>query len=92
MADDELKIVTTTSTAGEADIVVGRLREDGIRAIPRSATGYGSRRGWNGSCDVLVSERDLERARELLKADEGAFSDEELTRLSEQAAREAEQT
>jgi hypothetical protein len=37
---------------------------------------------------VYVEERDLDRAREALEADEG-FSDEELARLSDEAGRAA---
>ena len=41
-----------------------------------------------GARDVFVSARDLDRAHEVLKADEGSFSDEELGRVSEEAGQE----
>jgi hypothetical protein len=83
-----IKILTSVSTTAEADIIVALLQEAGIHVIPQRATG-GPEWGFSGARDVWVEESDLERAREVLKADEGAFSDEELTRLSEEAGREA---
>jgi hypothetical protein len=38
----------------------------------------------------MVEAKDLERARAVLASDEGTFSDEQLTRLSEEAGREAD--
>jgi hypothetical protein len=80
MADEEneLKIVARASSAAEAVMVCGRLTEAGIRTM-RGAGRWGSGR------DVYVKEQDLERSREVLKADEGGFSEEELARLSDEA-------
>jgi hypothetical protein len=40
------------------------------------------------SRDIYVRSADLERAREVLKADEGGFDEDELARLSEEAGKE----
>jgi hypothetical protein len=87
---DELKVVRSVGSEAEANIVVSRLREDGIEAIDKGGAIADAYRG-AGPRDVYVSEKDLDRARELLKDDENAFTDEELARLSEQAGREAEE-
>jgi hypothetical protein len=90
MADEkrELKIVTTVGSAPEAALVCGRLTEAGIRAMQQRGGG-GGRWGAGGARDVYVEEQDLGRAREVLKADKGGFSDEELALLSEEAGRAA---
>jgi hypothetical protein len=82
MADEKhyLKIVTTVGSAPEAALVCGRLTEAGIRAVQR-----GGQWSARGARDVNVEEHDLDRARAVLKADEGGFSEEELARLSEEA-------
>jgi hypothetical protein len=69
-------------------LVIALLEEAGIHTIPQRSIG-GPEFGLSGARDVWVEEDDLERAREVLKASEGSISDEELTRLSEQAGREA---
>jgi hypothetical protein len=84
----EIRIVASLAGETEADIVVSRLRAAGIEAMPQRKLG-GPEYGSLGSHDVYVNVRDLERARALLATDEEPFSDEELTRLSEQAYREA---
>jgi hypothetical protein len=47
-------------------------------------------RNWNTSRsrDIYVRAADLERAREVLKAGEGDFDEDELARLSEEAGKE----
>ncbi len=85
---ENLSIVTSVTTQQEAELICSRLAEAGIRAMPRLSTGGGAWRG-TGGCDVCVEEHTLERAREVLAADEGAISDEELARLSEEAGRQA---
>jgi hypothetical protein len=59
--------LTTVSSQGEADVICGMLRAAGIRCGSREATG-----SWTGSMasglwtEILVAEKDLEAARELL--------------------------
>jgi hypothetical protein len=85
-----IKILTSVASTAEADMVIALLSEAGIQTMPQRSIG-GPEFGLSGARDVYVEEDDLERAREVLKASEGAVSDEELTRLSEQAGREANQ-
>lgn len=82
MADEknELKILTSAGSAVEAAIVCGRLTDAGIPTM----RGPGGRWGAAGR-DVYVKKQDLDRAREVLKADEEGFSEEELARLSQEA-------
>ncbi|MGP0101014.1 MAG: putative signal transducing protein [Solirubrobacteraceae bacterium] len=86
---ENLEIVTSVSSEPEAEMIRSLLAEAGIQAILQRSTGSGPWRGGYGGCDVYVEAHDLDRAREVLKADEGSVSDEELTRLSEEAGREA---
>ena len=81
---DALKIVTSVTSEPEAELVCERLSAAGISAIAQRTIG-GPEWGYSGARDVFVGEQDLERAREVLSADEGSFSDEELGRLSEEA-------
>jgi uncharacterized protein with PIN domain len=85
---EDLKIVTTVSNEAEAEMVAERLSEAGIRHMSRTASG-GIRLGAAAARDVYVEERDLDRAREVLKVDEG-FSDDELARLSDEAGEAAQ--
>jgi hypothetical protein len=73
---NDLKILTTATDAMQETLMVGRLSEAGIRL-----------RG-GGPRNVFVKAADLERARAVLKADEGGFDEDELARLSEEAGRE----
>ncbi|MGO9488346.1 MAG: putative signal transducing protein [Solirubrobacteraceae bacterium] len=84
---EEVKIVATVANEAEAEMVAERLSEAGIEHMSRLASG-GIRLGAAAARDVYVQAKDLDRALEVLKIDEG-FSDEELARLSEQAGREA---
>jgi len=84
---DELKVVMTVSSEAEAAMVCERLLEAGIHALYQRTIG-GPEWGASGARDVFVMERDLDRARETLKADESGVSDEELARLSDEAGRE----
>jgi hypothetical protein len=83
---DALKIVTSVASEPEAELVIERLQAAGIGAIAQRTIG-GPQWGFSGARDVFVEEEDLERAHEVLSADEGSFSDEELGRLSEEAVR-----
>jgi Putative prokaryotic signal transducing protein len=79
MAED-LEIVTTVNNDLEAAVVCGRLSEADIHCIQQPSGRGGA---WNpaGARDVCVAAKDLDRAREVLKADE--ISEEELTREEE---------
>lgn len=72
----------------QADLIVGRLAQIGIAAVSQLSLSN-PELGSSGGRMVYVEERDMERARELLAVEEPPFNDEELTRLSEQAGREA---
>ena len=88
MAEDELKIVATASNEPEAELIRIRLLEAGIQATERRAIG-GPEWGTSGARYLMVHERDLARARELLDSDTG-ISEEELARQSEEAGADAE--
>jgi hypothetical protein len=83
-ASGVLKILTSVRSEPEAALVSARLSEAGIQAIYRRTIG-GPEWGVSGARDVYVEEQDLVRARELLKADEGA-SEAELADLSDAAS------
>jgi regulator of sirC expression with transglutaminase-like and TPR domain len=87
---DELKIVTTVASEAEAELVRERLSAADIQAISQRTIG-GPEWGFSGARDVFVSARDLDRAHEVLKADEGSFSDDELARLSDEAGRQVDE-
>ena len=76
-------MVTSVSSEPEAALISARLSEAGIQAISQRSIG-GPEWGVSGARDIYVDERDLVRARELLKADEGV-SEDELTDLSDAA-------
>jgi hypothetical protein len=84
---DALKLLTSVASTPEAEMICERLSAEGIGAISQRSIG-GPEWGFSGGRDVFVDEQDLERAREVLSADEGSFSDEELGRLSEEAVQE----
>jgi hypothetical protein len=84
--DNDLKIVAS-ATQTEADIIMGRLSDAGIRSMHSpSLGGYG--RGMPQTLQVYVNAKDLERARAVLKEDEGGFNEDELARLSEEAGKQ----
>jgi hypothetical protein len=84
---EELRSVTTVGSEAEAEIVRERLLAEGIHAITQRTIGS-VEWGPSGARSVMVDAGDLERARALLASEEGSFSDEELTRLSEEAGGE----
>jgi putative signal transducing protein len=84
---DDLKIVTTVSNEAEAEMVAERLSEAGIRHMARPAAG-GILLDAAAARNVYVDAQDLDRAREVLAVDEG-FSEDELTRLSDEARKDA---
>lgn len=77
-----LKILTTASNEIELDLFLARLRGAGIRCMHSAG---GPKSGLSGGHDILVEEQDLDHAREVLKAEEGGFDEDELARLSEEA-------
>jgi transcriptional/translational regulatory protein YebC/TACO1 len=82
---DELEIVRHAESATEADLIQSLLHEAGIESVQEAIAGPEFAAGGH---TVSVAPADLERAREVLAANEHAVSDEELARLSEQAGRE----
>jgi hypothetical protein len=85
---DALRSVTTVTSGAEAEMVCERLLAEGIHAIAQRTIG-GPEWGSSGARNVMVEAEDLDRARAVLASEQGAFSDEELARLSEEAGREA---
>jgi Putative prokaryotic signal transducing protein len=88
------KSVAFAGSALEATLIVGRLKEAGIPCVQRGGAADSSPGGFNRGTvsegrSVYVQEADLERARAVIKVDEGSFDEEELARLSEESAREA---
>jgi hypothetical protein len=84
--DDDLRVVTTATDEMQQSIILGCLADAGIHCMGGGA--QLPRRGGAGPRDVYVRAADLERARALLKEDEGGFDEDELARLSEEAGRE----
>jgi hypothetical protein len=86
---EALRAVTAVTSEVEAQLVLDLLAGAGIQAVLQRTIGsveWGS----SGARDVLVDEAELDRAREVLEANEGAVSDEELARLSQEAGQESD--
>jgi len=83
-----LKIVAGAQNQPQAELIVERLAEAGITAISQLSSGN-PEFGAGGGRMIYVEERDAGQARALLAEDEQPVSEEELTRLSEAAGREA---
>lgn len=79
-----LEILTTVPGSAEATMVVGDLEAAGIHAVQRAGSQPGGLFGTPPTCDILVYEQDLDRARELLDAQ--TLSEEELVHAEEEAA------
>jgi hypothetical protein len=75
----EPKVLTTVSDELEGTLICGRLSEAGIS---HRLSGAGARFA-GGTRSIWVEQRDLDRARDVLKASEG-FSEEDLAQLSEE--------
>jgi hypothetical protein len=90
MAED-LKVVATAANEAEAEMIRDRLLSEGVHAISQRTIG-GPEWGGSGVRNVYVNETDLDRARAVLEADEGAFSEDELARLSDEAGRETNES
>jgi hypothetical protein len=85
---EELKVVAAATNQAEAELILARLAGVGIRGVEQRANSN-PEFGASGARYIHVQASDLDRARELLAVEEPPFSDEELARLSEEAAREA---
>lgn len=84
----ELKVIATAANQAEGELIVSRLAQAGISAIEQRASGN-PEFGGSGGRYIYVQAAELERARAVLAVDEPPFSDEELAKLSEQAAKDA---
>jgi predicted transcriptional regulator len=84
----ELKVIATAANQAEGELIVARLAQAGIVAVEQRVSGN-PEFGGGGWRYVYVQASELERARDVLAVEQPPFSDEELTRLSEDAAREA---
>jgi hypothetical protein len=85
MSADALQTVATAANQAEAELILARLQQDGINGIEQRTTGN-LEFGGSGARYIQVQASDLDRARALLAVEEPPFSDEELARLSEEAA------
>ena len=59
--------VTVVPTLGEAEVLCGLLKTEGIQATQRAARGGGASVVPAGWTEILVPEADLDRARELIE-------------------------
>jgi hypothetical protein len=84
----ELKVIATAANQAEGELIVARLASAGIAAVEQRVSGN-PEFGGGGWRYIYVQEGELERGRAVLAVEEPPFSDEELARLSEEAAREA---
>jgi hypothetical protein len=80
--------LTTASNELEADIILSRLTEAGVRAWESNS--LGGRPGSAGPRDIYVDDADLERAMQALKEAEDVDEDE-LTALAEAEAEPGEE-
>jgi Putative prokaryotic signal transducing protein len=83
--DDDLRFVETATDDVQESLIAGRLAEAGIRCVSSRRR---TRADTSAACDVYVRAADLERARAVLKEDEGGFDEAELTRLSQEAGKQ----
>lgn len=83
-----LKVIATAANQAEGELILARLSQAGVGAIEQRASGN-PEFGGSGARYIYVQAADLERARAVLAAEEPPFSDEELAKLSEEAADEA---
>ena len=63
-------VVTVVQTVGEADVVAGLLRSEGIACTYPETPWWSEGAGLNPGYEVRVAEQDYERARELIEAGE----------------------
>jgi hypothetical protein len=69
-----LVVATVVQTVGEADVIAGLLRSEGI-ACTYPQTPWWSDVAYPGGYEVRVAEEDYERARELIDAGESSAPD-----------------
>lgn len=81
------RYLTTATSEFEANAIRGRLSEARISLLAQGALQDDGVTLVTGR-DIYVNDNDLERAKAILKSDEG-FDEDELARLSEQSYREA---
>ncbi len=85
---DALKVIATAANQAEGELIVARLSQAGISAIEQRASGN-PEFGASGGRYIYVRDSDVDRARAVLAVDEPPFTDDELARLSEEAACQA---
>jgi hypothetical protein len=81
-----LRVLTTASSPVEQSLLLARLSDAGIPCMRGAG---GARAALGSGRDILVEEDDLARAKEILEEDDEGFDEGELTRLSEEAGRQA---
>ena len=59
--------VAVVPTLGEAEVILGLLETEGIQATQRAAKGGGASVAPAGWTEILVTEADADRARELVE-------------------------
>ena len=62
--------LTLVSSLGEADVICGLLRTEGIDAKSREVLPGNLAGGWGSWQEILVPEANLERARELIETND----------------------
>lgn len=65
--------LTVVPNEAEAELILNRLRIEGIEAMrrPTNLAGALGGVGWGGQQEILVNEEDLDRARQLISEPEG---------------------
>jgi hypothetical protein len=81
---EKLQVAATAPSVPEAEVICQRLADAGIHGIWQRTKG-GPEWGLSGAQYVYVEADQLERAREILEADED-ISEEELIRAAEEDA------
>jgi hypothetical protein len=88
LAPEALRSVATAANQAEGEMICARLAQAGIAAVEQRASGN-PEFGGTGARYIQVRSADVDRARAALAEEQVPFSDEELARLSKEAAREA---
>lgn len=81
-----MRLLTTVPGGPAAEMICTRLRQAGIEAVGKGGALSARSRGI-GPQDIYVEERDLDRAREVLQADEGVGEEELIQAEEADAAR-----
>lgn len=82
-------LLTTVNSEPEAELLSARLGEAGIETIVQGGA-FTAQAAQVGRRDVYVAERDLERARALLR-EASDVSEEELIEAAEESGRDSEE-